>query len=58
MKIIDERKVKFRGQIMSLTAATRKVLKAEGQVRPTPFWMFGNRNLLDIYDETYPPDDD
>ena len=50
-----DRLVSFRGEECSLTAATRAALGMEPghPVRPTPHWTFGDRNLGDIYDETY-----
>ena len=54
-KVRGDRLVSFRGGECSLTAATRAALGMEpGQpVRPTPHWTFGDRNLGDIYNETY-----
>ena len=51
--VIEDRKVLFRGDEMSLTAATREVLELDRSVAPTPHWTYNNRILKEIYDETY-----
>ena len=51
--VIGPRKVRFRGEEMSLTRATQIALNIE-HVRPTPRWTFKGRSLQEIYDETYP----
>jgi len=56
--VIADRKVLFRDEEMSLTAATKTVLELERSVAPTPHWTYNNRVLRDIYDETYGPQED
>ena len=51
--VIADKKVRFRGEEMSLTAATRAVLELDRSVAPTPHWTYNNRTLKEIYDETY-----
>ena len=51
--VTEERKVRFREEKMSLTAATRAVLELERSVAPTPHWTYETRILKEIYDDTY-----
>ena len=55
-EVVGERRVIFRGEEMSLTAATRAVLDLPSDkqgIRPTRHWMFEGRSLKEIYNETY-----
>ena len=54
--VVDERKVRFRGQEMSLTEATRLRENLSYSVAPTSYWLYEGRHLSDIYAETYPLD--
>jgi len=51
--VVAPKKVRFREEEMSLTAATRIVLGIEHSVQPSPYWTFNGRSLRDIYNETY-----
>jgi hypothetical protein len=51
--VVSPRKVRFKDEEMSLTAATRIILGIEHSVQPSPYWTFNGRSLLDIYNETY-----
>jgi hypothetical protein len=51
--VITPRRVNFRGEVMSLTAATRIILGLDYSVAPVPYWKFNGRSLRDIYNETY-----
>jgi hypothetical protein len=51
--VIAPRKVSYKDQEMSLTAATRQMLELPYSVQPTPYWTFNGRSLRDIYGETY-----
>lgn len=55
--VIDEKRVRFRDETMSLTEATRKATDFVN-VAPTPYWSYRGRNLREIYNETYPLDTD
>jgi hypothetical protein len=55
--IADERHVLFRGEHVSLTAATREILGLDYAVAPTPHWTFEGRLLSDIYEDTYRRED-
>lgn len=56
--VITDKKVHFRDEDMSLTAATRAVLELDRSVAPTPHWTYNNRVLKDIYDDTYGPQEE
>lgn len=51
--VASNRTVRFGGEEMSLTAATRKDQALEYSVAPGPNWTCEGKLLLDIYDETY-----
>lgn len=53
VKVISERKVEFKGEETSLTAATRELLNIDYNVNPSLYWTYHGRSLRDIYDETY-----
>ena len=56
--VAGNRRVEFRGEECSLTAATRAVFDMDPQqvgVRPTPYWTYRGRNLSEIFEETYGP---
>lgn len=49
----SNRSVQFRGEIMSLTAATRLCLNGSFNVAPGPYWLYEGRKLRELYNETY-----
>ena len=51
--VVSKRKVKFRGEETSLTAATREILGTDYSVAPGPYWLYQGRTVNDIYNETY-----
>ena len=51
--VIGEKKVSFRGEEMSLTAATNMALDLNYSANPCGRWTFESRNLSDIYSEVY-----
>ena len=53
--IISDRKVSYEGEEVSLSAlsAQLKGYKVK-HIQPTPHWLYKDRLLSDIYDETYP----
>jgi hypothetical protein len=51
--VIGSRKVRFKDEEMSLTAATRVALNLEYSVAPGRQWTFKGKLLNDIYEETY-----
>lgn len=54
VEVVSGRKVKFRGEEASLTAATRTlVTNGEYNVAPAPYWTFNGKTLREIYNSTY-----
>ena len=53
VKVKDNKKVIYNEEIMTLTAATRKVMDIDYSVQPAPHWTFNGKLLKDIYNETY-----
>ena len=53
--VISERKVSYKGEEVSISAlsAQLKGYKVK-HIQPTPHWLYNERLLSDIYDETYP----
>ncbi|MFD1556107.1 GIY-YIG nuclease family protein [Paraburkholderia silviterrae] len=51
--VTGNRKVRFDGEEMSLTAATRKDLALEYSVAPGPNWTYDGKSLRVIYNDTY-----
>ena len=52
------KKVRFDDEETSLTAVTRILLDKPYAVQPTRHWKFEDKNLSEIYDETYPPSEE
>ena len=58
-EIISAKKVRCGAEDeISLTALTSKLRNLSYACQPTPWWTFNGRNLSEIYDETYPIDED
>lgn len=55
--IVDEKKVEFRGDIVSLTKATQQILGLDYAVQPTKYWTVEGKNLRQIWEETYITDE-
>ncbi len=53
VEVKDEKKVIYNGEIMTLTAATKKAMNIDYSVQPSPHWTFEGRLLKDIYEEVY-----
>lgn len=53
--VVSERLVNFRGENVSLTLATKRILGIEYSVAPTPHWTFNGVSLRELYNETYRP---
>ncbi len=54
----DERKIIYNAEIMSLTAATKRIMELDYSVHPSPYWTFKGKLLKDIYDEVYGDEED
>ena len=52
--IAGAKRVIYEGLETSLTALTTSLLDRTYSVQPTSYWRFGEKNLLDIYNDTYP----
>lgn len=53
IEVCGDKKVRYNGQVSSLTAVTRELLGLGHDVQPTPYWTYNGKNLMDIYNETY-----
>lgn len=51
--VVDEKKVEFDGEIMSLTKLTRIIKNLEYNIQPAPHWYYNGRSIKEIYDEIY-----
>lgn len=51
--VVDEKKVKYQNEIVSLTPITTKLLGKEKNVQPTRYWSINGKNLKDIYEEIF-----
>ena len=52
--VCSARKVNYNGEEISLTAATKKIRQITYAIQPTFYWSYEDKNLNDIYNETYP----
>lgn len=53
--ILSERKVCYEGEETSISALSAKLKGYQVKhIQPTPHWLFNERLLSEIYDETYP----
>lgn len=53
--VVSDRKITYLGEEMSLTHATRKVLKLADDypLQPSPHWLFQGKSIDEIYEEYY-----
>ena len=52
--VVAPKKVRYRDEEMTLTAATRLMLDLDYSVAPGPHWTFNGKRISAIYEETYP----
>ena len=53
--IISERKINYEGEEVSISALSAKLKGYKTKhIAPGPHWLYNDRLLADIYDETYP----
>ena len=52
-KIVEEKKVEYDNEIISLTRLTRKLKDLDYDFQPGPHWFYKGKSLKEIYDETY-----
>ncbi len=59
VKVTSERKVEFKGEEMSLTAVTRKILgyAEDYPLQPSPYWTYNGKSLYDLYDNYHSDDE-
>lgn len=54
-EVVGPKKVRFQDEDeTSLTAITTKLRNSKNSIQPTPWWTYEGRNLSDIYNESYP----
>lgn len=51
--VVNDKKVSYNGEEISLTAITKQLLGLDYAVQPIKYWEFEGKNMRDIYDETY-----
>lgn len=51
--VVGEKKVEYKGDTCSLTAATRDALGVDFDVQPSPHWFYNGKMLKEIYENTY-----
>ncbi|MCC6123725.1 MAG: GIY-YIG nuclease family protein [Pirellulales bacterium] len=51
--VSSDKKIVFHQEEMSLTKATREILKLDFNIQPTKYWIYNGVNLFDIYNNTY-----
>ena len=53
--VVDNKKVRFRGEEMSLTKATLRALGKQERdpIRPAPYWSYDDRKLDELYEELH-----
>lgn len=56
--VSSEKTVDYNGETYSLTALTRKLKKLNHNIAPTPYWRYNGESLADIYNDTYPFEED
>lgn len=53
--IISDRKVSYKGEEVSISTLSAQIKGYKVKhIQPTPHWLYNDRLLSDIYDETYP----
>ena len=53
--VISEKKVSYEGKEVSISALSAQLKGYKVKyISPTPYWLYNDRLLSDIYDETYP----
>ena len=57
LSVYTERTVIFEGEEMAISAVTRDLKGSKWYVAPGSYWLYNERLLSEIYDETYPVED-
>ena len=51
--VAEEKKVEYKGEIMSLTRLTRTIKDLKYDIQPAPHWFYEGRSIKEIYEEVY-----
>ena len=51
--VAEEKKVEYKGEIMSLTRLTRTIRDLKYDIQPAPHWFYEGRSIKEIYEEVY-----
>ena len=54
ISVFTERTVMFKGEEKAISAVTRDLKGSKWYVAPGSYWLYNDRLLNEIYDETYP----
>lgn len=60
VEVADKRRIRYEGEVSSLTAITNKLLdkdESDNSVRPAPYWTYDGKSLEEMYEDTYGPRD-
>jgi len=57
VEVVEDRKISLNGTLMSLTAATREIMKLDYSIQPSPHWTYQGKSLRNYYEETYGTDE-
>lgn len=59
VEVISDKKVRFNGEELSLTMATRRILGRPDDypLQPSPMWTFNGKALIEIYEDFYSEED-
>ena len=52
-EVVNERKIKFNGEEMSLTKASKMVTGKDYLTNPCPWWIYQGKSLSQLYNETH-----
>ena len=53
VEVVSTKKVMYENEEYSLTSLTRKLMDLSYNIQPTRYWIYDNKNLQDIYNDTY-----
>ncbi|PCJ66623.1 MAG: hypothetical protein COA73_01055 [Candidatus Hydrogenedentota bacterium] len=53
VEVTEPRKVRYNGEICSLTAATKDIMGIDSSIQPAHYWRYEGKTLKEIYEETY-----
>ncbi len=53
-KVESPQRIRFRGQVTTISIAAKRVVKSKGSLKGMEYWTYNGRRLIDIYREKYP----